>query len=184
MATRTLKNYSGQIIGYIDTDNRGSQTLKNFSGTILGYYKPDRDITQNYSGTIMGYGNTLTMLLNDASIKSESVGRPIDNKKQDPRKVVAKVPYNGRSRSTLETALWIFPPAGALCSVFLDVRYFWQKTFPRSECTPTQEQRQQAMAEAQNHNENPIVYSPMVISMGFFLLMVALLVFMYAKKII
>ena len=73
MSRETIKNYSGQIIAYIDTDSNGVQTLKTYIGTILGYYKPDRNITQNYSGTILSQGNTLGMLIpNEPKRPSES----------------------------------------------------------------------------------------------------------------
>lgn len=58
-----LRNFSGQIIGYIEISPNGDQELKNYSGKILGRYVSNRNITQNWSGTILSYGNTLSMLL-------------------------------------------------------------------------------------------------------------------------
>jgi len=58
-----IKNFSGQIIGYIYLNPNGDQELKNYSGKILGRYVKGRNVTQNYSGTILSYGNTLAMLL-------------------------------------------------------------------------------------------------------------------------
>ncbi len=71
MSRETIKNFSGQIIAYIDTSSDGTQTLKNYSGTILGYYNPKRNITQNYSGKILAEGNALGMLIPNESKKAQ-----------------------------------------------------------------------------------------------------------------
>lgn len=65
MKTETIRNFSGAIIGRIETDDRGNKTVRNFYGTILGRYDAVRDVTTEFSGRIIAHGDASAMLLNN-----------------------------------------------------------------------------------------------------------------------
>ena len=58
-----VKEFSGRIIGFLETDAQGNQRLKDFSGRILGTYDKNQDCTKEFSGRIITRGNTLLALL-------------------------------------------------------------------------------------------------------------------------
>lgn len=59
----TIKEYSGTILGYIDTESNGDKTVKSYSGQILGYYRKSSDTTVTYSGRILYRGDMSAALL-------------------------------------------------------------------------------------------------------------------------
>lgn len=59
----TIRNFQGQIIGFIDTDSSGNKTIRNFGGQILGFYKADRNCTTNFGGQILYFGDMSSSLL-------------------------------------------------------------------------------------------------------------------------
>ena len=63
MNREPIKEFSGRILGYIETKSNGDQVLTNFSGKILGYYRANTNQTTEFSGRIIGYGNMLMTLL-------------------------------------------------------------------------------------------------------------------------
>lgn len=64
MEKQTIKDFSGRIIGTIETDSSGNKTVKEFSGRILGYYKKSIDATTNFTGRIIARGDATGMLFN------------------------------------------------------------------------------------------------------------------------
>lgn len=64
MEKQTIKDFSGRIIGTIETDASGNKTVKAFSGKILGYYKKNIDATTNFTGKIIARGDATGMLFN------------------------------------------------------------------------------------------------------------------------
>lgn len=61
---RDIKDWSGVIMGSIDTDPKtGDQTAVNFYGRILGYYYANRGRTVEFSGRILADGNILSALI-------------------------------------------------------------------------------------------------------------------------
>ncbi len=59
----TVRNFKGEIVGYIDSDMMGNKIVRNFGGQIVGYYKADRNCTTNQGGQIMFYGDMTSALL-------------------------------------------------------------------------------------------------------------------------
>lgn len=59
----TLKDFYGKIIGFIETDEYGTQTIKNFYRQTLGWYYPKQNITRDFFQSVVGSGNLLTLLL-------------------------------------------------------------------------------------------------------------------------
>ena len=59
----TIRNFSGQIIGYIKTLPNGDKEVRNFHRQILGYYRKSRDVTTDFFGQILYRGDMSTALL-------------------------------------------------------------------------------------------------------------------------
>jgi hypothetical protein len=60
----TLKDWTGRIIGYIETKPNGDQVIKDAYRKILGFYNSSTNTTKDFYGRIIAKGNMLTMLLN------------------------------------------------------------------------------------------------------------------------
>jgi len=64
MANREpLRDFSGKIIGWLETEPNGNQALYDFPGKKLGTYEKNSNMTRDFYGRIIGHGNVLTMLL-------------------------------------------------------------------------------------------------------------------------
>lgn len=64
MQEQYIKNYSGQILGIIETDSKGDQTARDFpSRLVLGFYRKDQDQTTDYLGRIIANGNAVVNLI-------------------------------------------------------------------------------------------------------------------------
>lgn len=55
----TIREPSGKILGYIETDKDGNQQVREFSGKILGYYDKRTDMTRDFYGRPKTRGNTV-----------------------------------------------------------------------------------------------------------------------------
>lgn len=53
-----VKDWTGKVIGMVDTDSRGNQTVKDFAGKVLGYYDAEKNITKDWTGRKVSEGNT------------------------------------------------------------------------------------------------------------------------------
>lgn len=58
-----IKNRSGKILGFIDTDSEGNRTARTKEGRVLGYYKKKRNVTTNVGGKILSYGDTVSSMI-------------------------------------------------------------------------------------------------------------------------
>lgn len=58
-----IKNFYGQIIGWIETDKNGNQMVKNYYGVVLGTYDKKSNLTKDFYGRIIAKGNSLAGLL-------------------------------------------------------------------------------------------------------------------------
>lgn len=64
MTKEPIKNFFGQTIGYVETDERtGDQVVRDFYNKILGYYYKDRNVTTDFYKRIVARGNALTSFL-------------------------------------------------------------------------------------------------------------------------
>ena len=61
--SETIKDYSGRIIGTIETDSRGNKTVRDYCGRILGTYDRSSNYTKDYCGRILYYGDMAAALL-------------------------------------------------------------------------------------------------------------------------
>lgn len=60
-----IREFSGKIIGWLETDKDGNQQVRAFSGKILGRYDKQLDCTRDFYGKILTKGNTVSGLLYD-----------------------------------------------------------------------------------------------------------------------
>lgn len=60
----TIRNFSGQIIGYVKTLPNGDKEVRNFYKQIMGYYRKSRNVTTDFYGRILYQGDMSTALLN------------------------------------------------------------------------------------------------------------------------
>ena len=58
-----IREPSGKIIGWIQSESNGDKILRDFNGRILGRYDNRLDVTKEPSGRIVARGYALTMLL-------------------------------------------------------------------------------------------------------------------------
>lgn len=61
----TIKKFSGEIVGYYETDISGNKTVKDFMGRILGYYDSSRDVTMLFNRKVIAYGDVSGIFFKD-----------------------------------------------------------------------------------------------------------------------
>lgn len=66
-----VREFSGRIIGWIETDSHGNQIIRAFSGLIIARYDKDLDVTREFSGRIISKGNTAVGQLYNPTINPE-----------------------------------------------------------------------------------------------------------------
>ena len=66
-----VREFSGRIIGWIETDNHGNQIIRAFSGLIIARYDKDLNVTREFSGRIISKGNTAIGQLYNPAINPE-----------------------------------------------------------------------------------------------------------------
>lgn len=62
--TQIIRDFSGKIIGYIETDSQGNKTVRDFYRVIKGYYDAKQDVTRDFYKRIIARGDACGMLLN------------------------------------------------------------------------------------------------------------------------
>ncbi|MBQ8840544.1 MAG: phage gp6-like head-tail connector protein [Clostridia bacterium] len=63
MAEETIKDWTGRIIGYIETKPNGDKVVRAFSRRILGYYYKNRNVTTDFYGRVLAQGDCCGMLI-------------------------------------------------------------------------------------------------------------------------
>ncbi len=58
-----IKDWSGKIMGFVESDASGNKVLRDFHGRILGKYNSRLDITQDFHGRQVARGDALLTLL-------------------------------------------------------------------------------------------------------------------------
>lgn len=71
MAREAVREFSGRIIGWVETDSLGNQIVRAFSGLIIAKYDKTLDVTREFSGKIISKGNTAVGQLYNPSINPE-----------------------------------------------------------------------------------------------------------------
>lgn len=60
----TVREFSGRIIGFIDTLPSGDKEVRDYSGRLLGRYDKKNNLVRDFSGRILYRGDQSSMLLN------------------------------------------------------------------------------------------------------------------------
>ena len=63
MQEEIIREFSGKIIGYIQTDNKGNKVIRDFYRRILGKYDKASNTTRDFYGRIVARGDQSSMLL-------------------------------------------------------------------------------------------------------------------------
>ena len=58
MAREAVKDWTGKVLGWVDTDSRGNQTVYNFGMRVLAKYDAQNDRTTDFAGKVLSRGNT------------------------------------------------------------------------------------------------------------------------------
>lgn len=62
MEKETIRDFSGKIIGFIETDSRGNKTVRDFYMRVLGYYDKSQDVTTDFYRRVIARGDCCGML--------------------------------------------------------------------------------------------------------------------------
>ena len=60
----TIRDFTGKIIGFIETDTLGNKIIRDFYGRIVGKYDKKTDTTRDFYGRIIARGDQSPMMLN------------------------------------------------------------------------------------------------------------------------
>lgn len=71
MNKEPVREFSGKIIGWIETDNQGNQIIRAFSGRMIAKYDKQSDVTRDFYGKIISKGNTAVGQLYNPSINPD-----------------------------------------------------------------------------------------------------------------
>ena len=64
MATEEkIKDWTGRLLGTVETDSRGNKKVKDWTGKLLGYYDASKNITTDWCGKKLNEGNTAVSLI-------------------------------------------------------------------------------------------------------------------------
>ena len=66
-----IREFSGKILGWLETDAAGNQQVRTFSGRIIGRYDKQLDCTRDFYGKIITKGNTVSGLLYSSQYNPE-----------------------------------------------------------------------------------------------------------------
>lgn len=60
---QVIREFSGKIIGWIETDDEGNRIVREFSGKILGKYDKKFNVTRDFFGRIISKGDQSSLLI-------------------------------------------------------------------------------------------------------------------------
>ena len=60
---QVIRDFSGKIMGKIETDSAGNKIVRDFYGHILGRYDKRNDVTRDFYGRIIAKGDQSSMLI-------------------------------------------------------------------------------------------------------------------------
>lgn len=58
-----IRDFSGRIVGYIETDSQGNKIIRDFYKVILGKYDKKSNITRDFYGKILARGDISSSLI-------------------------------------------------------------------------------------------------------------------------
>jgi len=63
MSRQLLKKPSGEVLGWINTDNPNRLTAHDSNGVLVGWYLAEANTTYNKNSILVGKGNLLSTLI-------------------------------------------------------------------------------------------------------------------------
>ena len=60
---QAIRNFSGQIRGYLEDYPNGDVKATDFYGRIVGWYRADRNVTTDFYGRVVAQGNCASGLI-------------------------------------------------------------------------------------------------------------------------
>ena len=63
MEEMIIRDYSGKILGKIQTQPNGDKVVRDFYGKILGYYRKSQNVTTDFYGKIVARGDASGSLI-------------------------------------------------------------------------------------------------------------------------
>lgn len=64
MAREAIKDWTGKILGFKETDSNGNEKVWGFTGGIVSKYDAEHNCTRDFYGHKLTEGNTATSMLN------------------------------------------------------------------------------------------------------------------------
>lgn len=61
--TQVIRDFSGRIVGYIETDAQGNKTVRDFYRVILGKYDKRNNVTRDFYGRVIARGDASASLI-------------------------------------------------------------------------------------------------------------------------
>lgn len=55
----TIYGFGGQVLGYVESDNKGNKQVRDFYGRVLGYYDKTTDTTRDFYGRVISRGDSV-----------------------------------------------------------------------------------------------------------------------------
>ena len=72
MTEERIRDFSGQVLGIVQTDEKGNKIVRNFPGMQrLGYFDAEHNVTRNFYGQIIARGDTAVSLIYDDIAKNK-----------------------------------------------------------------------------------------------------------------
>ena len=65
-----VREFSGKIIGWVETDDKGNQDVRTFTGLIIARYDAEFNVTRDFYGKILTRGNTAVGQLFNPSVNT------------------------------------------------------------------------------------------------------------------
>ena len=69
VSKESIRDFSGKIIGFLETDKDGNQQVRDFYGRLLGFYDKATNLTRDFYGRPKTRGNTVLGFLYDKQKK-------------------------------------------------------------------------------------------------------------------
>lgn len=61
--TQVIRDFSGRIVGYIETDAQGNKIVRDFYRVILGKYDKRNNVTRDFYGRVIARGDASASLI-------------------------------------------------------------------------------------------------------------------------
>lgn len=64
MSREAIKDWTGKILGFKETDSKGNETVRGFNQMVVSRYDVEHNCTRDFYGRKLTEGNTATSMLN------------------------------------------------------------------------------------------------------------------------